>query len=345
MMWLILKMFEMFISQGQSGSHLKKLGWGLPDSGRSVSSSRCCASHFCSTSSGWGLQNNCRFPWSVQWCASCGYSWLWFGCCGCNLCSGWGCWCRSHWEHPRWGLWCSWGYICADRCVWLHSIWMTFTDVVTCMSVLASANDSNQVWVMSGLIDDCGWEPEGLGVIEDRDSLPCIQWGLWSAVMIIVYSILGGMVIEVICQLQLGGPCAWSFGAQWFLLLSGRAFQLVNEGVHWWVCSCMPTRQGRGPALNTWHGEETFCNLDSSFSLAITPWVPRWTCGMIKVPLLGELSELMAGKLWSIIRSDGFRNSMLGEQLLEHWDGFSSITLWWWYLPDEWHLGVVVDDD
>ena len=22
------------------------------------------------------------FPWSVQWCASCGYSWLWFGVAG-----------------------------------------------------------------------------------------------------------------------------------------------------------------------------------------------------------------------------------------------------------------------
>ena len=174
-MWLILKMFEMFISQGQSRSHLlKKLGRGLPDSGGMASGSGCCAGHLCGTSSGWGLQNTCRFPWSVWWCASCGYSWLWFGCCWSNWCSGWGCWCRSHWEHPRWGLWCSWGYICADRHVWLDSIWMTVMDVIMCTLVLASANDLNQVGAMSGLTDDCGWEPEGLGIIEYRDSLSCI---------------------------------------------------------------------------------------------------------------------------------------------------------------------------
>ena len=168
-MWLILKVFKMFISQGQSGSHLlKKLGWGLPDSSWMANGSRCCTSHLHGTSSGQSLQNSCRFPWSVQWCASCGYSWLWFGCCWGNWCSSWGCWCRSHWEHPRWELWCSWGYISADGHVWLDSIWMTFMDVIMCTSVLASANDLNQVWAMSGLMDDCGWEPEGLGITEYR---------------------------------------------------------------------------------------------------------------------------------------------------------------------------------
>ena len=65
---------------------------------------------------------------------------------------------------------------------------MTFMDVITCTLVLASANDLNQVGAMSGLTDDCDWEPEGLGVIEYRDSLPYIKWGLWSAVMIMVCS-------------------------------------------------------------------------------------------------------------------------------------------------------------
>ena len=51
---------------------------------------------------------------------------------------------------------------------------MTFTDVITCMSVLASTNDLNQVGAMSGLTDGCGWEPEGLGIIEYRESLSCI---------------------------------------------------------------------------------------------------------------------------------------------------------------------------
>ena len=40
-------MFEMFISQGKSGSHLKKPGWGLPDSGRMASGSGCCTSYLC----------------------------------------------------------------------------------------------------------------------------------------------------------------------------------------------------------------------------------------------------------------------------------------------------------
>ena len=46
---------------------------------------------------------------------------------------------------------------------------MMFMDVVTWMSVVASTNDLNQVGAMSGLMDDCGWQPEGLGVIEYRE--------------------------------------------------------------------------------------------------------------------------------------------------------------------------------
>ena len=35
-------------------SHLlKKLGWGIPDSGGMASGSRCCTGHLCGTSSGW----------------------------------------------------------------------------------------------------------------------------------------------------------------------------------------------------------------------------------------------------------------------------------------------------
>ena len=240
-MWLILKIHEMFISQGQSSSHLpKKLGLGLPDSGWSVSGSGCCAGHLCGTSSGWILQNNCSwwFPWSFLWCGSCGCSWLRFQCCWSNWCSGWGCWHWSHWKHSRWGLWCSWGYISAGQHVLLDSIWMMFMDVIMCMSVLASPNDLDQVWAMAGLANDCGSEPEGLGIIEYRDivgTLACsddhgIQhsgrhdfWGDLS-------------------QLQLGGPCAWSFEAQLFWLLSGRASQLVNKCGHRWVYSCMPTK-------------------------------------------------------------------------------------------------------
>ena len=51
---------------------------------------------------------------------------------------------------------------------------VTFMDVITCMVVLASTNDLNQIGTMFGMMDDCGWEPEGLGIIEYRDSLSCI---------------------------------------------------------------------------------------------------------------------------------------------------------------------------
>ena len=83
-----------------------------------------------------------------------------------------------------------------------------FTNVVACISVLPFSNDLNQVLAMLGLTNDCDWEPEGLGIIEYGDSLPCIQWGLWLAVTIVVCSILGGTVIEVILfSCSLGSLC------------------------------------------------------------------------------------------------------------------------------------------
>ena len=79
-MWLILKMFEMFISQGQSRSHLlKKPGQGLPDSGGSVSGSGCCTSHLCGTSSGWSSAEH------LQISLECSMVVLAVGTAGCGL--------------------------------------------------------------------------------------------------------------------------------------------------------------------------------------------------------------------------------------------------------------------
>ena len=228
---VIIKMFVMFISHdvkcssawgslGQhntwyifrcSGSHLlKKPGWGLPDSSQSASGSGCCTSLGWYISSGWVLWllrcMHYRFPWSV-WC-SCGSNQIWWGCCLSNRCSDWGCRCWSHWRHSRWALRCSWSYISNGRSVRFDSIWMMFMDVIMSTSVLSS-NDLNQVWAMLGLTNDCGWQPEGLGIIEYVDSLPCIKWGLLLAVMIMTCSTLGGTVIEVIsvsCSLRVLVP-------------------------------------------------------------------------------------------------------------------------------------------
>ena len=118
--WLMILMFEMFISQGHSRWHLlKKPGCGLPDSGWLAKGSRCCASLLWCTSSGWHLQSlwgvHCRwgFPWGICY-RSCRSSYCWVGCCQSNWCSSWG-W--SHWEQTRWRLECS---RCCISDAWQH---------------------------------------------------------------------------------------------------------------------------------------------------------------------------------------------------------------------------------
>ena len=254
--WKMCEMFEMFTSQGRSGSHLlKKPGRGLPDSGWSASGSACCAGHLCGTSSGWILQYNCSwwFPWSVHRSGSCGCSW-WFGLLLEQLVQRLGLLSLVSLGTTRWGLWCSWGYIGAGQRSSLDSIWMMFGMWSRACLYWPPPNDLNQVWAMFGFTNGCGWDPEGLGIIEYRDSLSTyngcfgLQWRSWYAALWVAWLLRWSLSAAA------WGPCAWSFGAQLFWSLSGRASQLVNEGGHWWVCSCMPTRQGRGPALNIWHG-------------------------------------------------------------------------------------------
>ena len=61
------------------------------------------------------------------------------------------------------------------------------------------------------------------------------------------------------------------------------------------IDGCAPVCQQGKVGILLWvfgTDEETFYNLDSCFGLAITPWAPRWTGGMVKVPLLSKLGEL-----------------------------------------------------
>ena len=168
----------MFVSQGQSGSHLlKKLGWGLPDSGgMAVSGSGCCASH---PPVALPVDGVCRTPADFLGVFN---GMLAVGTAGCGL-----------------GVAGATGAVAGAADAGLTgnipgedsgvagatSVLIGMSDLTAClddvhgcdhmhMSVLASANDLNQVGAMSGLMDDCGWEPEGLGIIEYRDSLPCI---------------------------------------------------------------------------------------------------------------------------------------------------------------------------
>ena len=56
---------------------------------------------------------------------------------------------------------------------------------------------------MVSFTNDLSWELEAFVIVKDRYSLPCIQWGLGSAVMVMVLSTLSSMLVEsviVICS-------------------------------------------------------------------------------------------------------------------------------------------------
>ena len=77
-------------------------------------------------------------------------------------------------------------------------------DVITCTSVLSSIYNLYQVCATVSFTNDLSREPEALVIVEDRYSLPCIQQILGSAVMVIVFSTLGSMLVEsvmVICSI------------------------------------------------------------------------------------------------------------------------------------------------
>ena len=217
-MWLILKMRKMFISQGWSGSHLlKKPGWGLPDSGWSVSGSRCCASHLCGTSSGWILQNNCSwwFPWSVHWSGSCRCSW-WFGCCWSNWCSAGTAVAGLTGNNPgedsgvagatsvlvsTSGLtasgWHSW--------MWSHAClyWpppMTWTKYDPCLAWWMTVAGSQRVLASLSTETVCPAYSRDFG----------LQWQSWYAALWVAWSLRWSLSAAA------WGPCAWSFEAQLF---------------------------------------------------------------------------------------------------------------------------------
>ena len=149
----------------------------------------------------------------------------------------------------------------------LVGVWMTLIDVVMCTSVLSSPNDLYQAWAMAGLMDHCGWEPEGLDIIEYKEFVLHIV-GTWAWLMIMVYSTLGGMVM-VSCSLGVLVPDP--------LRHDGSYCSLVKHfiwGVKVGTNGCTPVCQQGKVGILPWvfgMGEETPCNLDSCYGLAITP--------------------------------------------------------------------------
>ena len=76
---------------------------------------------------------------------------------------------------------------------------MTFSNVVTSMSVLSITNNLDQVEAMTGFADDGGREPQVPGVIEDRHHLASKEWRfLVATLLVMVFCTLDGTLVEVV---------------------------------------------------------------------------------------------------------------------------------------------------
>ena len=146
----------------------------------------------------------CDISSAGRWLNICGYRCLPLDagcCCRASGCSLLGCWGSNRWLYcgsSRCLLWLySWGWWSGDRLsshfnlgvlVRLDSIWVTFTNVVLCSSVLSSTNDFDNVWAMIGCTYYSGREPQCPVIVDYRNRLSCIEWGFPAATCTVMVS-------------------------------------------------------------------------------------------------------------------------------------------------------------
>ena len=204
-----------------------------------------------------------------QWLYICSCRCLLLGvgcCCRALGCSLLGC-CRGN----SW-LFCSsrrcllrrcslisfWGIGSGDRLsshlnlgmpVTLDSIWVTFMNVFSCLSVLSSTNNFDDVGAMIRYMYYSGWEPQCPVIVDYRNILSCIQWGFPAATCIVMVSYT--LIFHI--QLLHGSPCAWSFVAWLYIEHVDIASQHVIVDENQLGYSCMLVKQDMYPVQSTWH--------------------------------------------------------------------------------------------
>ena len=104
--------------------------------------------------------------------------WLCCGSSGCSLYSFWGRWSGDRLSsHLNLGVH-----------VRLDSIWVMFTNVLSCSSKLSSTNDFDDVGNMIGCMYYSGREPWCPVIVDYRNRLSCIEWGFLVATCIVMVS-------------------------------------------------------------------------------------------------------------------------------------------------------------
>ena len=167
-----------------------KVLWCLTDMTRSVR-------YDISSASQWLNICSCRcLPLGVGCCCrALGCSLL--GCCGSKrwlYCRSSGCLLYSFW-----GWWSGDG-LSSHFNLWVHvrldSIWVMFMNVVSCLSILSSTNDFDDVGAMIGCTYYSGREPQCPVIVNYRNRLSCIEWGFPAATcMVMVICTLGCMFL------------------------------------------------------------------------------------------------------------------------------------------------------
>ena len=77
---------------------------------------------------------------------------------------------------------------CVCVCVRLDSIWVMFTNVISCSSLLSSTNNFDDVWAMISCTYYSGREPQCPVIVDYRNRLSCIEWGFPAATCMVMVS-------------------------------------------------------------------------------------------------------------------------------------------------------------